>query len=386
MKTLRILTMLGLAAATAATTALHAADPIDGRVLEVDQRGYAPFKTIRQACMEAKAGDIIKLAPGSGPYREEIFIKASGDEGRPIIFDGSNETVTGFDVMTDFRSEGNTWVLDLGPLIDAQPMVMGFKKVEGKYVFNGFPTEIAALPGILTYKGKRVLQDVATGQLREFATLSKDARTLTLLPGVETEGWEFSRRPFVLRFSDASHHVYRNVKCTGSLNDGINGHGKGEDLVFENVEAFYNMDEGYSIHDKIVSEIRGGKFWGNDNGIANAPGSVLKATDLRIWGNLGYGFSIHDCSADLTNVAIWGNGIRQLLIFDKSTFKADNVHIYKMDWTTRPWFNYQESARAKVAYAYEYSRDSSIDGQVTTNQTEAPDDAQPVKLEDPLKP
>ncbi|MBI2302101.1 MAG: right-handed parallel beta-helix repeat-containing protein [Armatimonadetes bacterium] len=66
----------------------------------------APFKTISAAAKVVQAGDTVLI--GTGVYREAVVIEASGSEGQPITFaadPGAEVTVTGADVLTDWRRE-----------------------------------------------------------------------------------------------------------------------------------------------------------------------------------------------------------------------------------------------------------------------------------------
>ena len=161
------------------------------RVLLVDQRGQAEFASITAAVKTVQPGDTIKLAAGSGPYREIVDIAQSGTESAPIALDGSGETVTAFEPLGGFRNEGGVWSCDLTPFHTTAQAVQGFSKVNGRWISKVAP---AAVPFVLTYRGERLLQDAATGQFTRYAKLSDDRNTLVLLPGTETEGWEISAR------------------------------------------------------------------------------------------------------------------------------------------------------------------------------------------------
>ena len=318
----------------------HAAEP-----LLVDQRGGTPFRSLKAAAAVAGPGDTIQIAPGSGPYREVLFLPRSGEPGRPITVDGAGETITGFDELRGFQRDGEGWTLNLKPLIDKLARIQGFKKEPAGWVCNNPRVILPAFPGVLTYRGQRLLQDPATGQFTRHATITFPDLKLTLLPGTKPEGWEISARDLAIRIFNASHHLYRNLRASGSLNDGVNLHGQGEDLRFENIEAFHNIDEGFSAHDEICCEIDGGNFWGNDNGIANAPASNMRAVNLRLHANLGWGLSVGAGSiADLSHVRCWANGVSQLLLARGSLVTCHDVTVYQPAWTTKPWLNYQESS------------------------------------------
>ncbi|MDP0495123.1 MAG: right-handed parallel beta-helix repeat-containing protein [Verrucomicrobiota bacterium JB024] len=330
------------------------------RVLRVDQRGGAPYASIAQAVAAARAGDTIQLAPGSGPYREPLHITASGTPEAPIIFDGSGETVTGFEPLRFERKDGQ-WVCELAPLISRFSRVQGFEKQDGRWTSSS----PLALPTVITYKGERLFQDARTGQLSEYARLSEDRTRLVLLEGVEPTGWEIASRDQVVVILNASHQIYRNLTASGSLNDGFNLHGKGAGLVFENIRGIQNLDEGFSAHDDIVCEIRTGSFSENDNGIGNVARSVMTAENVRCYNNAGWGIWIYNCEASLAHVTAWGNGVAQIALQGKSTVSLTDVFAVSPRWSEKPWISAQESARVSASTPYVCAPSVELKGEAT---------------------
>ncbi len=325
------------------------------RTLLVDRRAASGLRTTAAAVAQARPGDTIRLAPGSGPYREILFIPQSGEPGKPITFDGAGETITGFEPLR-FQKQGGEWVADLREFFSKLEAISGFSKKEGRWV-GDVPNTFSA---VIVYNGHRVLQDAQSAQLQEFARLSQDQTLITLLPGVDPDAWEISSRYFVVRILNASHQVYKNIKASGSLNDGYNLHGKGEDLVFENIEAFQNIDEGFSAHEDIKCKINGGRFWANDNGIGNngvtpVNQCTLEAYNIRIYSNIGYGLWLSRCAADIDDLVSWGNGVGQIAFHGTSVVMLKNVRAVKPAWQQKPWLNYEESATRKDAFLSEIS-------------------------------
>lgn len=316
------------------------AGPVSERELLVDRRGGAPFRTIAAAVEQARPGDTIRLASGSGPYREMLYIRHSGQEGKPIIFDGGGETVTGFEPLTGFRQEGGKWICDLKPILSNLKGVQGFANQDGIWRNDAFPK---AVPTVLTYRGERLTQGAKDGQFTRYARLSDDGGTLILDEGVSPEGWEIAVRPHVVRVLNVSHHIYRNLRASGSLNDGFNLHGAGADLVFENVEAFHNLDEGFSGHDQIHCRIEKGDFWGNDNGLYGSQ-EELVASDVEIHDNLGYGFGSSGGRAALSHSKVWANGMCQI-VQSAGTIVYEDVTVYDQMRPERPWLTVQESRK-----------------------------------------
>lgn len=286
-----------------------------GKVLKVDQHGPAGFTSLRAAAAVVKPGDTIEIAKGSGPYREALYIKESGTPEQPIIVEGNGEVITGFEPLTGFREEKGVWVCDL-------------------------PVKF---PCVLTYRGERLVLSAQTGQPIRYAKLNEERTRLELLPGVGTTDWEISKRDFVVRIYNAANQTYRNIRASGSMNDAFNLHGAGAGLIFENIEGFHNLDEGFSAHDEIHCEIKGGRFWGNDNGICNVGSSDMQAGEIDVFANLGWGIFLTKCSAVINRLRAWDNGLTQIHIGSGTRVTFVYATAYEPAWSTRPWESYMES-------------------------------------------
>ncbi|CAF1492318.1 unnamed protein product, partial [Adineta ricciae] len=293
-----------------------------GRELLVDQRGGTSYKTIASAVSSAVPGDKIILAKGSGPYRETLNIRKSGTATAPIIVEGNGETITGFDPMP-FTFNDNVWMYTLSK-----------------------PFETA--PAVITWYGRRILQDQNTGEFIGPIKLRTDGKTLELTSGTSAEGWEISTRLFVVALNGVSHHIYRNIIATGSLNDGFNLHGDGNNIIFENIAGYNNLDEGFSSHETISCTITNGRFWANDNGIANVHNSVTNITNVMIHDNVGYGLWLPDnTTSNLVDIRVWNNGAAQIRLNGRATGTATRVSVWKSSWSSPPWRRYMESKVVK---------------------------------------
>ncbi|GHC01546.1 right-handed parallel beta-helix repeat-containing protein [Cerasicoccus arenae] len=290
------------------------------RMLKVDQRGGSIYASLSSAVADALPGDVINIAPGSGPYREPLYVNKSGLLGKPIVVEGNDETITGFEPLDDFRIEGGKYVCDIN----------------------------VPFPFVIRFQGERLLQDANNGQFTKYALLTEGNSQLELLPGVSRHGWEISTRYFAVRIQNASHHIYRNIRASGATNDGFNLHGSGEGLVFEYVEAFQNADEGFSAHDNMSCEIHTAAFYENDNGIGNVGASEMVASNVDVFNNLGWGLWLTNCSAVLNDISAWDNGMSQVYLKGSAQVDVSGVTAYEPTWNTRMWMSYKESANVTV--------------------------------------
>ncbi|UJR19411.1 hypothetical protein I4U23_022541 [Adineta vaga] len=292
------------------------------RQLFVDQRGGTPYKTIASAVAFVAPGDTIILVKGSGPYREILNIKKNGTIIAPIIVEGNGETITGFDSMR-FTFDGKAWIYTLSKPFDTEPVV-------------------------ITKDGRRILQDENTGNFLGPIQLRDDGKTFELTLGTSTNGWEISTRWFVVAITSTSHHVYRNIIATGSLNDGFNLHGYGINIIFENITGYNNLDEGFSSHDTISCTVNNGRFWANDNGMANVNDCITNVTNVMIYDNVGYGLFLNaNTTHNLVDVSVWNNGAIQIRFDNRASGTATRVSVWKPSWNLPPWRRYKESRTIK---------------------------------------
>ncbi|WP_240415441.1 FG-GAP-like repeat-containing protein [Paenibacillus periandrae] len=333
---------------------VQAASNGEPRVLLVDKRGITSgaYTSISKAVASTpalKPGDIISLVPGSGPYHETVKIHASGVPGKPIIFEGNGELISGF-IPFQFTQEANgQWTYTLpAPIANTLP--------DGKS---------STFRHLVAYNGQRLLLDQPSGQntgifTSDYAVLSSDGSKLILNPdkASPTSGWEISTLTNGIEIvTPDSYQTYRNLRVTGVQNDGFNIHGTGTGLVFENIEAFNNFDEGFSSHDSTNSTIEGGAFWGNENGIYNQSRDTVtfKANNVKVYNNIGYGVATQMGTNSFSNVQVWDNGISNLRVGGR-VFMS-NVVTYDSRWSQRPWVGFQESQNYKYnqeikPYAY----------------------------------
>ncbi|RRJ94680.1 right-handed parallel beta-helix repeat-containing protein [Opitutaceae bacterium TAV4] len=306
-----------------------ASSSASGRWLLVDARGTtdandtAAFTTLRDAAACVRPGDVIWIAPGSGPYREELFIRTSGTDEAPITVEGNGNEITGFAPLA-FLSVTATNAASTGHRV---------ADVTVPYPF------------VLRHHGRRIPEDAATHRFAGPVIWDATQKTLTLTdPAASASDWEISARTFAVRIQDVSHHRYRNIVASGSLNDGFNLHGIGKDLIFENITGCDNLDEGFSAHDDISCEIHKGRFYGNDNGIYNIQRSVMRIQNVDIFQNLGLGLALREASIEADNVRVWSSGMRQLHIEQNGVLSGRLIIIHRLAHTTRPWLTYKESA------------------------------------------
>lgn len=335
-----------LGSVTSAAASLDVVDVSPGSVLLVDQRpdSTTPYKTIAAAAAAVKAGDTIELVPGSGPYRETIYLTTSGTEAAPIVFEGNHELVTGYVPFQFTQQSDGSWTYTLpAPLAQTLP--------------GGNSNTFRHL---ITYRGQRLLADQVAGTqgtirfTTDWCILSADGLSLilnTTSGASPTDGWEIGGNlAYGVRLAGTTaHHVYRHLRVTGMSDDGFNIHGSASDIRFEDIEGFNNFDEGYSAHDATQTTIQGGAFWGNDNGLYNQTRDtvVCIADDVKSFSNVGLGFGAKAGLNVFSNIEVWDNGVQNFTVGGMAVLH--HVVTYRNRWTTRPWVAFQESQNFTIA-------------------------------------
>lgn len=299
----------------AACVAAAAAAP---RRVVVDPGTPGAFSTLAAAVPALKAGDTLWLAPGSGPYREVLYVTASGTADAPITIEGNGNEITGFDVLNFERLPDGRHAADL-----RQPH-----------------------PFVLRHEGRRVMESAPAGRFPEGVEHDRATGRLVLAAGLSPAGWEVSARSFAVRVANVSHHRYRNLVASGSKNDGFSLHGEGVGLVFENIVGRQNLDEGFSAHGTIECSVLGGEFYENDNGMLSGQRTLTRLERVDFRNNLGLGFGFNgEARVEGARVRAWGNGMMQLLLREGVSVRWSGVEIYRNIYASRPLVTHMESAR-----------------------------------------
>ncbi|HBC87098.1 MAG TPA: hypothetical protein DCZ94_09105 [Lentisphaeria bacterium] len=313
-------------------------DKSSGLAAEPQAGGNGPVKTLSQGIKIVKAGDTLHLAEAI--FHETLQLNdTAGEPGRPIVIDGHGATITGCDPLRlDGWSEvspglykSEKFLSELQESDNAAKIMRVFFLIDGKMQHMG-----------RTSKGKKTPfkkpEDLQTGEW----TVDETSNAFYLKVSGKLEDAKIEapyRRNGVGIFgrkTPVAHIVIRNLNCIHVLNDGFNLHGKCNDVVFENISAYENGDDGYSAHETCESTINGYRASGNSTGIANAYESVNKVSNIMLEGNLGYEFLAgHSSTWEIRNMVVVADCPEPFMVgYGKqeenlhSTVKMENVQIY----------------------------------------------------------
>jgi hypothetical protein len=213
-----------------------------------------PLVTAQQAVVKAQPGDVIHLLPEGALIRQEIVL--AGKAG--ITIDGHNVTLTGADPLP---AEG--WE-QVRPNLARRRMPQTLMK-RHLLIVNGKANRMGRSPTVA--KPFPSPEKLKPGQ---FCWQDIDAKEGWLYVCGPRDHLEWSVRMAGVRTSGRGRNVtIRNLNCRHVLNDGFNIHGDWRGLRCRNITGYENFDEGFSAHDTCQCWIDNGRFWGNDNAVAD---------------------------------------------------------------------------------------------------------------------
>ncbi len=214
------------------------------------------LQTAQQAVNLAQPGDVIHLLPAHAVYRQTIVLRGKTD----LTIEGNHVTLEGADPLpvTDWEEISPGLSRRLLPrtvwdrhllIVDGKMERMGRSPTTATKV--EFPRPEQLQPG-------------------QFCFETVDEKTGWLYASGPLEKLEWAVRPNGLATTGKNQNItVRNLDARHFLNDGFNIHGDATGLVFSQIAGYDCFDEGFSAHETCQCTIHHGKFWGNDNAVAD---------------------------------------------------------------------------------------------------------------------
>ncbi len=215
----------------------------------------APLATAQVAVNRAVAQDRVILLPENAIYRQSIKL---GSRNSDLIIIGNGVTLTGartLDISKWEELEPDLHRIKLPPPSMNRHMLV----VDGKAVKFGNDTSgVTEFPETADLKAGEYrweLIDENSGWLIFRGPVEKVERA-TASSGFATSGKLRNVKVF-------------NLKARHFLNDGFNIHGDARGMQFFAIEGSENFDEGFSAHDTSECWVTDGKFFRNENAVAD---------------------------------------------------------------------------------------------------------------------
>lgn len=247
-----------------------------------------PFATIQKAINCAAEGDVIHLHPAGAVYHQSAnFSGRSGItiEGNRVTLDGSDPLpATGWETVSKDlfrrRMPVTLWYRHL-LIIDGRMERMGRTQSSNSPEFPA-------------------VSELKPGQFR-FENINDKEGWLYVCGPVENLSWS-TRGNGIGTGGTCRNLTVKNLNARYFLNDGFNIHGDARQLEFENITGYDCFDEGFSAHDTCECSITNGRFYGNENGIADVNSAETVYRRCEFYGNvntdvllIGKTHSLIDC-------------------------------------------------------------------------------------------
>ena len=322
-------------------------DDFDGRAAEPGGNKAGPFLTITQALKQCSVSARIEIANTGIDYRESVAIEGyrKGRADAPLVINGNGATVTGLVVIVPEQ-----WILlkdDIYYFVnkvggaDYKPRGWFDRKIGDSYygpmprsvwLRNGhqgwFTRKEAPLaPQIFLVDGKpgenvTALEELPPGGFffdSQAKTLPEPAGQPVLyfrLP--ENRKLADCRIEMPLNsgiFAGDDYTTVENIGSCYSVEDGFDGFW-GQSVVFHNVHAFNNTEQGMSFHGNGSSFIDGALIEHNGGcGIVDVMSSTSIYRNVTVRNNYPNGADLRGASHAMYNCRIIGNSGTQVTIF-----------------------------------------------------------------------
>ena len=261
-----------------------------------------PFKTLAKAAAMLKAGDVLDVVSGE-PYHESLVISVSGTSKAPIVIRGNGAVLTGLEPVPD-----SAW----------QRRGDGLFFAPNKACWGALQPQLIDRTGkVLTVSSYRTIKTERTNALKPGEAMwNADGVWYRAREGETPVGNGLCGyfRESGVKISNCSHIKIEGIVAERFANDGFNVHGSCHDLVFRNIEARWNGDDGFSVHDDVEAQVRGGHFHHNSDGIADVHASQTFYSDVLVEDNFSFGVGFYGGLRVLRDSVVRNNGGHQIMV------------------------------------------------------------------------
>lgn len=265
-----------------------------------------PLATLAKAAPLLAPGDVLDIAPGK-TYHESLVMSVNGTPSQPIVIEGNGAVLSGLEPVP---AQG--WQ-DLGNGLFLNPN----KRYSGALrprVFN----ERSEMISISEKNPAKLKPGQALWNEKGIYMLTADGQSPANLPL-----FGFFKESGVI-FTGQSYITVNNLTCENFANDGFNVHGYCRGLIFRNITARWNGDDGFSIHEDVMATVYGAHLHHNDFGIQDICLSRSFFFGLLIEDNRIVGADFIGGMRSLEDSVIRNNGQHQIRV---SPGSADHMGI-----------------------------------------------------------
>ncbi len=251
-------------------------DKYDGTSSKPTGSTHGPVATMGKAVSLLKTSDRMIIANTGKPYRDSIHLfKQSGTPEKPTMIEGNGAIMEGLETV-----QPSEWRVEPDGLLS---LPWGNWLSFAVWVDGRIPAhrvDVTARPSI---------NDIAPGtgvfssdEMRAYFRLPEGKRLQDL-------HLEVPKRLNGVTIHESSYVTIRNLHVRFYADDGFNEAGECYGLVFENIEASYNGEQGMSAHNAVSATVFNAYFHDNMDGIADVQFSQTIYHGLRSVNNWRYG-------------------------------------------------------------------------------------------------
>jgi len=292
-----------------ARAAEYYADPVNGDDGNDGRSVAAAFKTLERATKGLKAGDVLNLAAGA-VFHEALVMVSSGTAAEPIIVRGNGAVVSGahpIDPAKWVSKGGNLW-------FQANDRRWGALRPR-VFIGDEMVSPVCGHPDKVDPAGLKPRTGIWRTEGVFF--MAEDGKTPGDYALYGSAGRNRDEHSGVL-IEDQSYITVESLVAERFPNDGFNVHGVCYGLVFRNIVARENGDDGFSIHEDIDATVVGLHSHHNDYGIQDAGFAQLVVSGAVLEDNRLCGFDEHGGIRILRDSVVRRNGGRQISIHPSS--------------------------------------------------------------------
>ncbi len=268
-----------------------------------------PFKTLARAVREIDGvGGEIHLQPDDGFYTESLNVAKGGQPDKPLIIDGHGAVINlGIDVTKGpWTDTGAGYRLERPVTVQTRINLVTVGWVNGLPVFSDDPTGHRPQ----AWHGGSAHFDAQGHLILVFPRGLTPANSVVVLNG--------GSNGFMSCAVSAPGGAYiqiRNLTAAFSANDGFNFHGKGHDVLLDNVKGLFSGDQGTSAHEAYQVNVQNSEFAFNGSGdaaIEDVKDAVTTYKNVRAHQNRNMAFLFMQGHHVLDQVVSFENGTSNL--------------------------------------------------------------------------
>jgi hypothetical protein len=263
----------------------------------------APLKTFPVALSKAQPGDTVFILPANHPIHTSLVIRnKKGLPDKPVIIDGMMNTLVG----TCQVSEKDWQEVKSGVGLYHRQIK---KPPTGTRYLMRFNGKMERMGRHTKWKGAELKKPEDLKDY-EWTIVGKNDFYFKIPAGMNPPTAKVEEPVYcngVEISGESAHLIIRNLIVRQFWNDGYNIHHNSRDILFENIAALENSDDGISAHETCQVKVKNMVSIGNGTGFCHIQQSECEHENVYIAGSDSRDIYLFNSSNVLKNVIVEGN-------------------------------------------------------------------------------